>query len=61
MTVLTLGLWGLSWIALTIGHHFWPWRCKHCGCTTPISDEKSGRSRSSVLAQPPTSQAPHKE
>jgi hypothetical protein len=60
MTVLTLGLWGLSWIALSVGRWIWPWRCKHCSCSTPDLQKKRVRSSSSVLAQTPVSQAPDK-
>lgn len=30
LTVCTLGLWGVSWLAVTIGHALKPWRCKQC-------------------------------
>lgn len=29
-TVLTMGLWAVSWLALIIGHRLKPWRCKQC-------------------------------
>ena len=29
-TILTLGLWGVSWLAIYIGQLFRPWRCEHC-------------------------------
>jgi hypothetical protein len=32
LTILTVGLWGVSWLALAIWHRFWPWQCKNCGC-----------------------------
>ena len=35
LTILTLGLWGVSWVAHTIGMVFRPWRCKHCGWNKP--------------------------
>lgn len=35
MTVLTCGLWLISWAAVWIGYRFVPWRCKHCGCSAP--------------------------
>jgi hypothetical protein len=35
VTICTLGLWSISWIAATIGHYFRPWRCKHCGSQRP--------------------------
>ena len=30
LTVITLGLWGVSWAAVTIGYWLKPWRCKQC-------------------------------
>jgi hypothetical protein len=37
-TVLTFGLWGVSWLALSL--HAWlrPWRCPRCGW--PLSGAK---------------------
>lgn len=35
LTVVTLGLWGISWIALLIGRRVWPWRCRQCGWNAP--------------------------
>lgn len=35
LTILTLGLWGISWAAHTIGMYYRPWRCKHCGWHKP--------------------------
>ena len=34
-TVLTAGLWGISWIALIIGQRLHPWRCNQCGWNEP--------------------------
>ncbi len=34
LTVVTLGLWGFVWLALTLRRYFRgpePWRCAHCG------------------------------
>lgn len=59
ITVLTLGLWGFSWIALTVGRHFWPWRCKHCGCSNPNLKKKIVRSDRSKLAESGISKAPN--
>ena len=36
LSVLTLGLWVVSWMAIAVGHHFRPWRCLQCGCHKPI-------------------------
>jgi|GEM_PF-5834558 len=35
LTVCTAGLWGVSWLAIVLGHTLWPWRCKACGCSAP--------------------------
>jgi hypothetical protein len=35
LTVVTLGLWGVSWLAVSIGQLIWPWRCRKCGCNAP--------------------------
>jgi hypothetical protein len=35
MTIITCGLWIVSWIAIVIGRRIWPWRCKHCGWNDP--------------------------
>lgn len=35
MTVLTLGLWLVSWVAICFGAVFRPWRCTHCGWHDP--------------------------
>ena len=58
MTLLTVGLWGFSWAALAIGHYFWPWRCKHCGCADPDRTKKNVHSRRSGLAESGTSTPP---
>lgn len=38
LTILTLGLWSISWVAITLGNIFKPWRCKHCGWHDPEFD-----------------------
>jgi hypothetical protein len=35
VTLLTLGLWSISWIAACIGQWMRPYRCKHCGWHHP--------------------------
>jgi len=35
LTLITAGLWAISWVALCIGRYVRPWRCEHCGCHTP--------------------------
>jgi hypothetical protein len=48
LTVVTCGLWAVSWAALVIGQRFIPWRCKHCGWSYPdfskIRKSRSGKS-----------------
>jgi len=39
LTILTGGLWGISWLAHTLGMTARPWRCKHCGWQKPESRE----------------------
>lgn len=47
MTVLTLGLWAFSWMAVWIGHRFAPWRCRQCGSNAPDFSRVVVRRRSS--------------
>jgi rubredoxin len=35
LSVLTLGLWLISWLALWLGTFMRPWRCEHCGWHNP--------------------------
>jgi hypothetical protein len=35
LTVLTGGLWLVSWVAVCIGKSRRPWRCEHCGWHEP--------------------------
>jgi hypothetical protein len=42
-TVLTLGLWGISWLAIFIGRKVWPWRCKQCNWNDPDFTKRSRR------------------
>jgi len=35
LTILTGGLWGISWMAHVVGMGIRPWRCKHCGWHKP--------------------------
>jgi hypothetical protein len=35
LSVVTAGLWLVSWMAVCIGRAMRPWRCEHCGCHTP--------------------------
>ena len=36
LTILTLGLWLVSWVAISIGHQIRPWRCQQCGWYKPL-------------------------
>ena len=35
LSILSLGLWTISWVSLAIGIRKNPWRCKHCGWNKP--------------------------
>lgn len=47
-SLLTLGLWGVSWVAFYIGLRLHPWRCQQCESRDPIfpsgpgSDDAAG-------------------
>ncbi len=43
MTMLTLGLWSISWVSAIIGRRITPWRCKHCGSHAPDFTRSIGR------------------
>jgi hypothetical protein len=49
--VCTFGLWLISWLAMTIGHWFRPWRCKHCGWHRPEA-RRGGRVRQPIEGPP---------
>ena len=38
LSILTLGLWLISWISICIGALLRPWRCEHCGWHRPEKD-----------------------
>lgn len=44
-SVLTLGLWAVSWLAIYLAHFFRPWRCEHCRWHKPEfrAAEEGGR------------------
>jgi len=54
-SILTLGLWAVSWFSIYLGHRYRPWRCEHCGWHKPefredcpedsSADEKSAEPR----------------
>ena len=35
LSLLSLGLWAVSWVAACIGARIYPWRCEHCGWQKP--------------------------
>lgn len=44
-SILTLGLWAVSWLSIYLGQHFRPWRCEHCRWHKPefrAGQEKDG-------------------
>ena len=53
-SVLTCGLWAISWAALVVGRHYWPWRCKHCDYNDPdfskVRKNRSSESKSEIEA-----------
>ena len=42
-SILTLGLWSVSWLALYIGQRLRPWRCEHCSWPRPEFREDEER------------------
>jgi predicted RNA-binding Zn-ribbon protein involved in translation (DUF1610 family) len=50
LTIVTFGLWLVSWTAIFVGHQLRPYRCQQCGWHKPIF-----RSRQSPAATPETS------
>ena len=36
LTIVTLGLWLVSWVSIFIGNQIRPWRCQQCGWYKPI-------------------------
>jgi hypothetical protein len=44
LTIMTVGLWLISWLALCIGQILRPWRCEHCGWHHPeFKHDKTSR------------------
>jgi hypothetical protein len=31
LTIVSAGLWGVSWLALAISRRHWPYQCRRCG------------------------------
>ncbi|MDR3403971.1 MAG: hypothetical protein P4L99_15855 [Chthoniobacter sp.] len=42
LTILTAGLWLVSWASIYLGHQLRPWRCQQCGWHKPIFRERTG-------------------
>ena len=40
LTVITAGLWAISWISVYIGSILRPWRCEHCGWHRPQKESE---------------------
>jgi len=38
LSVVTFGLWLISWISIYIGHRMHPWRCVQCNWNRPVFD-----------------------
>lgn len=38
LSLVTLGLGLVSWLAACIGRRFYPWKCEHCGWQKPRSE-----------------------
>ena len=36
LTVITLGLWLVSWVSIAFYHKLRPWRCQQCGWYKPL-------------------------
>jgi len=36
LTIVTCGLWLVSWVSIFIGHQIRPWRCVQCGWHKPL-------------------------
>jgi len=40
LSLMTAGLWIISWIAICLGRFMRPWRCEHCGWHTPVFEPR---------------------
>jgi len=43
LTLITGGLWSVSWIALVVMHRLRPWRCQQCHCSSPVFSVEKAR------------------
>jgi len=47
LTIVTGGLWLVSWASIFLGHQLRPWRCQQCGWHKPLL-----RARETATATP---------
>jgi hypothetical protein len=51
LSVITLGLWLVSWVAVVIGSRCWPWSCTQCGWRlSRLSFAKEKKKTTQVIA-----------
>ena len=52
-SILTLGLWAVSWLSIYLGQLFRPWRCEHCRWHKPeFRDGGEGKDEPKAEAEP---------
>lgn len=51
LTVITLGIWLVSWASIYFYHQLRPWRCQQCGWNKPLP--RSQRDREPVTVETP--------
>ena len=42
LSIVSCGLWLVSWAAYFVGYLIRPWRCKQCGCSRPVFPPQNG-------------------
>ena len=57
-SVLTLGLWAVSWLAIYLAHFFRPWRCEHCRWHKPEFRPSEAEDAAAQIAVPGRGQTP---
>ncbi len=50
LTIFSLGLWGVSWVALIVSRWRWPFECKRCGLR--ITAEVAQKAEEKPATQP---------
>jgi len=50
-SVFTLGLWAVSWAALSLGRRLHPWKCQQCENRNPIFPDSPDAPKSGGEAQ----------